>query len=250
MKARSVDKQFLTRDIVQQPRIYEIIDSQQIINLDYEGLMKRHNFSASSLNTAKYIVSTFKNGKVTGSLLKVGKYDYKSLVDEIKDKQASEVADILEQEAWNLVLPQLRRLCQVAMVMSRQYDVMITNPPYLGISKLEGEPKEYLINNYPDSKSDMFAMFMEANYVKKNGFRAIVNPDSWMFLVSFENLRKKIIKNEMVVNMIHIGMGEFDATVQTTSFVLRNAPVATNGVYFRLVDDKNKEEAFLAAINN
>lgn len=248
MKARSVDRQFLTRDIVQQPRVYEIVDSQPILQFDYEELLTTYKFTSKSISTAKYLVSTFKYAKVIGSLLIVNRYDYKDLIDEINQKRKEIVPDLIRQEAWQIVLPQLKRLAQLAMVMSRKYDVMITNPPYLGLSKLEPIAKDYLSSKYPDSKSDMFAMFMETGYAKVNGLKAIVNPDSWMFLVSFEPLRKKIIKNESVVNMIHLGMGAFDAVVQTTSFVLRNSPVAGNGVYFRLVDEKNKEEIFLKNI--
>ena len=248
MKARSVDRQYLIRDVVQQPRIYELLDSELVVQNDYEDLLKTYHFTEQSINIARYLVSTFKNGKVIGSLLKVNKYEYRVLIDEIKEKERTTVPNLMDQNAWFEVLPELRRLAQLAMVMSRKYDVMITNPPYLGISKLEAPCKDYANKNYPNSKSDMFAMFMEAPYVKKNGFRAIVNPDSWMFLVSFEGLRKKIIMEEHIVNMMHLGMGSFDAVVQTTSFVLRNTPIATNGVYFRLVDSKDKEADFLKNI--
>lgn len=248
MKARSVDRQYLIRDAVQQPRIYELLDSETVVKYDYEDLLRANHFTEQSINIAKYLVSTFKNGKVIGSLLKVNKYDYKIFVEELKEKERTIIPNLTYQTAWYIVLPELRKLAQLARVMSRKYDVMITNPPYLGISKLETPCKDYANKNYPNSKSDMFAMFMEAPYVKKNGFRAIVNPDSWMFLVSFENLRKKIIMEEHIVNMMHLGMGSFDAVVQTTSFVLRNTPIATNGVYFRLVDSKDKEADFLKNI--
>ncbi len=246
MKARAVDRQYLIRDTVQQPKIIEISDSLNVANCDYEKLLKENKFSDKSISIAKYLVSTFKNAKTIGSLVKVSSLDYAYLCDEIDVKNKEVIPNILEQYAWRTVLPELRNLAIQAMVMSNKYDVMITNPPYLGISKMEKEPKEYLTDNYPNSKSDMFAMFMEAPYVKKNGFISMVNPDSWMFLVSFEQLRKKIIKEQSIVNMIHLGMGAFDATVQTTSFVIRNAPIGGNGVYFRLVDEKDKEAAFLA----
>jgi hypothetical protein len=129
--------------------------------------------------------------------------------------------------------------------MSLKYDVMITNPPYLSISGFSKAIKDYFIEYYPNSKSDMFAMFMEAEFIKDNGFKALVNPDSWMFLTSYEQLRKKIILNEYIVNMIHLGMGEFDAVVQTTTFVIRKSQISTNGTYFRLVDSNNKNEDFI-----
>lgn len=246
MKARSIDNRFFNEDRFVNPRVYEIKDSQLLIALNYKDAMKSLHFSAKSIELAEYLVNTFEHGKVIGSLLKVVGKDYTSLIDDIERCKETENPGLFEQDFYNHGLKRLRYLARVARVLARKYDVVITNPPYLGISSLEEHGKNYLSKYYPDSKADMFAMFMEVEYIKKNGFRAMVNPDSWMFLVSFENLRKKIIKNEMVISMLHLGMGSFDAVVQTTTFVLRNAAVPSNGVYFRLVDEKDKEAAFLA----
>lgn len=250
MKARSVDKQYLTRDTVQQPKVYEIIDSQQLINHNYESLLKETRFTEKSIGLAKYLVSTYKNGKVIGSLLKVNRYDYKEFIDEIKEKQRNIVPDLTIMDDWNTCLPQLRQLAALAIVMSRKYDVMITNPPYLGSSSLETACKEYAYKEYPNSKTDMFAMFMETGFIKKNGFLAMINMHSWMFLSSYEKLRKHIIQTQCIYNMLHLGAHAFETiggeVVQTTSFVIRNCAIPSNGVYFRLVDEKDKEAAFLA----
>ena len=245
MKARSVDNRFFIRDKIAKPRVLEIIDSQNIIEDDYEKLMVDNQFSSKTIEIAKYLVNTFKNAKVIGSLLKVDKLDYKYFIEELKLKRQEGQLDFFSSHLYNNLIPKFIQLSRLAIAMSKKYDVMITNPPYLGSSSLEQPCKDYATKNYPKSKADMFAMFMEVPYGKKNGFRAIVNPDSWMFLVSFEGLRKKIIMEEHIDNMMHLGMGSFDAVVQTTSFVLRNTPIATNGVYFRLVDSKDKEADFL-----
>ena len=250
MKARSVDRQYLIREPVQQPRVYEIIDSQLILQYDYEELLTNYHFSDKSISIARYLVSTFKNGKVIGSLIKVNKYEYKLLIDEIKDKERNVVANLMDQNAWFTVLPELKRLAQIAMVLSGKFDVMITNPPYLGSSSLETPCKDYTSKEYPNSKTDMFAMFMETGFAKENGFNAMINMHSWMFLKSYEQLRRAIIDNSMIVNMIHLGAHAFEdiggEVVQTTSFVIRKSKIASNGVYFRLVDEKDKESAFLS----
>ena len=250
MKARSVDRQYLIRDVVQQPRIYELLDSELLVQNEYEDLLKTYNFTEQSINIAKYLVSTFKNGKVIGSLLKVKKYDYKVLVDDIKEKMRTVVPNLMDQNTWFTILPELKKLAQLAMVLSRKYDVMITNPPYLGSASLETACKDYANKEYPNSKTDMFAMFMEAGFAKDNGFNAMINMHSWMFLKSYEQLRRTIIDNSMIVNMIHLGAHAFEdiggEVVQTTSFVIRKSKIASNGVYFRLVDEKDKESAFLS----
>lgn len=247
MKARSIDNRFFNEDRFVNPKVYEIKDSQLLLNFehDYKDSMEALHFSKESIQLAEYLVDTFKHGKVIGSLLKVASKDYSKLVEDMKRCREVESPGIFHSDFYDKGIKRLRQLVKLAKILSHKYDVVITNPPYLGISSLEEYGKTYLSNQYPDSKSDMFAMFMEVGYIKKNGFRAMVNPDSWMFLVSFENLRKKIIQNEMVVSMLHLGMGSFDAVVQTTTFVLRNTPIPSNGVYFRLVDEKDKETAFL-----
>jgi hypothetical protein len=128
---------------------------------------------------------------------------------------------------------------------------MITNPPYIGISSLEKEPKSYLIKHYPDSKSDLFAMFMEGDLVKLNGFKSLISMHSWMFLTSYEKLRFKISCDNYICTMIHLGPRAFEEiageVVQTTAFVLRNSKLPEyNGIYYRLVNSKNKEYDFVS----
>lgn len=247
MKARSLNSRFFSQNYYVIPNVVEIWDSRSLLSYNYESTITELKLlTDEEIKNIKWLVETFRYGKTVGSLIKVEKKDFDSIRKSIEKIEHNAVMTIFNSDFLSNGLRCLRHLLKQAEVMSAKYDVMITNPPYLGISKMEANPKQYLIDKYPNSKSDMFAMFMEAPYCKKNGFIAMVNPDSWMFLVSFENLRKSIIMKQSIVNMIHLGLGAFDATVQTTSFVIRNAEVAGNGVYFRLVDEKDKELAFLS----
>lgn len=245
MKARSIDSRFFNEDRFVEPRVFEIKDSQPLIDSNYKESMKSLHFSDDSIKLTEYLVDTFHYAKVIGSVLKVSAKDYSGLLEDIKRCKETESPGIFAGEFYDKGIKRLRYLIKAARVMARKYDVMITNPPYLGVGNLEECGKNYVYKYYPDSKVDMFSVFMEVDYVKKNGFRTLVNPDSWMFLVSFENLRRKLINQESFVNMIHLGMGSFDAVVQTTTFVIRNASLNSNGAYIRLVDKKEKEIAFL-----
>lgn len=247
MKARSLNSRFFSQNYYVIPNVVEIWDSRSLLSYNYEStIVELKLLTDEEIKNIKWLVETFRYGKTVGSLIKVEKKDFDSIRKSIEKIEHNAVMTIFNSDFLSAGIRCLRHLLKQAEVMSAKYDVMITNPPYLGISKMEANPKQYLIDKYPNSKSDMFAMFMEAPYCKKYGFIAMVNPDSWMFLVSFENLRKSIIMKQSIVNMIHLGLGAFDATVQTTSFVIRNAEVAGNGVYFRLVDEKDKESAFLS----
>lgn len=198
-------------------------------------------FSDDELKAINTLVDTFRNGKTVGSLIKVKPLDYTSIESAIGKMEQNVVTTVFNYQFFSEGAALLKKLLAQAKVMTGKYDVMITNPPYLGISKMESVPKEYLISNYPNSKFDMFAMFLETSFTKPNGFRAIVCPDSWMFLATYEKMRQMILRNKTIITLVHLGLGAFDATVATASFVLREVPIPGNGVFYRLVDSKNKE---------
>ena len=247
MKARKLNNRFFNEKYYVEPNVIEIYDSRFFLDFDYKSQMVSLKlFSDEEIKATTELIETFRYAKTIGSLLIMPKINI-SLVENVIEKLTNKAVNTIFNNKFIANGPKfLSKLINQYKIMANKYDVMITNPPYLGISKMEANPKRYLSAKYPNSKSDMFAMFMETPFVKKNGFRAMVNPDSWMFLVSYEELRKQIIFNESIVNMIHLGLGAFDATVQTTSFVIRNSAIAGNGVYFRLVDEKDKEKAFLS----
>lgn len=245
MKARSINNRFFDEEYYEKPHVYEIKDSQLLFKLDYRKQI--HDLNLLTLEEREliyYIVDTFENGKTIGSLLIVKPIDFDMLNAAIEKMEKQAVPSIFNIDFLERGIKRLKTLALLAKVLSSKYDVMITNPPYLSTARIEGKSKEYLVNAYPDSKSDMFAMFMEAPYVKPNGYKAIVNPDSWMFLGSFERIRHRIIQTNSIINMIHLGLGAFDAVVQTTAFVLRNNADIVNASYYRLVDAKDKEKAF------
>lgn len=251
MKARTMNSRFFNDAYYVKPQVYEIGDSRVLFATNYKKCLEEARcFTNDEIKQIEWLTETFKNAKTIGSLLKVEKRDFQSISNIIESIRNKMINNLFVQDFYNDGVACLKYLLKQAEIMSAKYDVMITNPPYIGISSMEPDVKKYATDYYPDSKTDMFAMFMEVPFVKKNGFRAMINMHSWMFLSSYEKLRKKIIMNEMIVNMVHLGAHAFEMiggeVVQTTAFVLRNSPIATNGVYFRLVDEKNKEAAFLA----
>ena len=250
MKARSIDNRFFNEDRFVRPRVFEIIDSTTLTNSNYKECMKSFHFSDTSIKIAEYLEKEFGHAKVIGSLLQLEQKDYTVLMEDIKRCREVEIPNLLEYPFFYEGINCLKQLVRLAMTLTKKYDVMITNPPYIGLSTLEAFPKKYLGDRYPNSKTDMFAMFMETNFVKKNGFLAMINMHSWMFLSSYEKLRRHIIQTQCIYNMLHLGAHAFETiggeVVQTTSFVIRNCAIQSNGVYFRLVDEKDKEAAFLA----
>ena len=142
--------------------------------------------------------------------------------------------------------------------MAQKYDVVVTNPPYMGSSGMGARLAEFVKKQYPDSKSDLFAVFMERGreYAKANGYLAMITQHAWMFLSSFEKLRAKLMEID-TVNMAHLGARAFEEiggeVVQTTAFVMQNRHVhGFKGMYARLIEpttQDGKEEMFLDGQN-
>jgi hypothetical protein len=144
-------------------------------------------------------------------------------------------------------------------ILSQKYDAVITNPPYMGASGMGVKLSDYVKKNYPDSKSDLFAVFIEAcaRLTKPRGYQAMITQHAWMFLSSYEKLRQKLLQNHDIVNMAHLGARAFEEiggeVVQTTSFVMKNEKTPGFAATFaRLVDANSqqaKEEMFLRGEN-
>lgn len=193
--------------------------------------------------------------KNLGSVMKL------SLTPEAREFIQKRVAEppasrnLFNVQLWDRLTP----FIDVLLVLTRKYNAVAANPPYMGGKNMNGGLKKYIASNYPDSKSDLFAVFMEVclDLCEEDGLMGMINMHSWMFLSSFEKLRKNIIDNYTIDTMLHLGARTFDElsgeVVQNTAFMLKNRePEASKGVYYRLVDGENstaKKELFLSDIN-
>lgn len=253
MKARSVNSRFFNSRYYVRPMVYEILDSKILLGLDYKNhLQETGILTSDELRQITKLAEDFRYAKTIGSLLKLQPYNFELLSSAIEKMRAYEATNIFNYRLFDEGVKLLDELFVQAKVFTTKFDVLITNPPYIGISKMEDHVKKYAVMHYPDSKTDMYAMFMETDFVKANGFTSMINMHSWMFLSSFENFRKKIILND-IINMVHLGSRAFEEisgeVVQTTSFVFRNQHISGyKGTYYKLLDGKSqnsKEQMFL-----
>ena len=242
MKARSVDSRFFSRRNDFIANVYELIDSSNI-NIDETlDTMSRLGCSKKSINMTKYLLETFKDAKVIGSALIVDANDYNSLtleLDKIKDNSTS-LFDLYFVEE---IIPILKHLCKLANVLSNKYDVVLTNPPYSSVSKLEEHVKKYIYENYDTTnyKGNFCSVFIDHKLSKVNGFSSMITSSLWMIQDSFKLLREKLINEKSIVNLIDIGEGEVNAQVETVAFVYRNSSIIDYANYFSLKDIDNRK---------
>ena len=252
MKARQYDRRFFSRGI--QPYVYAIKDSNGIGGA-YQYEMGNFLLDKKHQETLNYILEAFRDAKEYGSTLQLEERDYIGLMEAWK-YTASQTAENMNLTLWySAVEKAVPELIQQAIVLSQKYDVVVTNPPYMGGSGMGAKLAGFVKKNYPDSKSDLFAVFIEAcgKMIRKDGFQAMITQHAWMFLSSFEKLRAKLLQKDSI-NMVHLGARAFDEiggeVVQTTSFVLRNSHIAKyKGIYCRLIEPTSewgKEKVFLS----
>ena len=257
MKARQYNRRILNGENT--CHVYAIQESNPInrAHLKFFGA----GLSDLEKNTAKMqlegLLDILTDAKEYGSILNVPEYNWDLLrrfVGSIDD----EVQISLESAGVEQTAEELAKLIDLGETMARKYWVTCTNPPYAGTSNLSARVNNFVKKNYPDSKADLFAVFIEhcRAMTADNGYQAMITQHSWMFLSSFEKLREKMMLTE-TVNMAHLGARAFEEiggeVVQTTAFVrCANHVDGYKGTYCRLIEptsQQGKEEMFLAGQN-
>ena len=210
MKARQYNRRILSAETV--CRVHSIQESNHINRnqLTYFGAGLNDVERNDALEQIRGLLDIFKDAKEYGSILHIADYDWELL------RRFIENVDVDGQMTFGMVgleqtREKLRTLINIGEVMARKYEVVVTNPPYMGISNGNAKLNVFVKKNYPDSKSDLFAIFIErcGEMVKRNGYQAMITQHAWMFLSKYRNLRKKI-QNICIVNMLHLGARAFE----------------------------------------
>ena len=255
MKARQYDRRLLTRGI--QPNIHSIIESNALGGA-YKLAMGDFLLSKEHQETLNYLLDAFIDAKEYGSILCLEKRDYVGLL-RAWNLTASQTTENLNLTLWFAAVEhEIPKLIEQAIILTQGYDMVVTNPPYMAVSNAGAKVNDYVKKNFPDSKADLFAVFIErcGQMAKKNGYQAMITQHAWMFLSSFEKLRTKLLTVD-IVNMAHLGARAFEEiggeVVQTTSFVIRKSHITDyKGEYCRLIEptsQQGKEDMFLAGEN-
>ena len=249
MKARKHDRRFFSH--VVQPHVFSICESN---NIDPACVDYFVNGNCELRNAIQSIIKDMKDATEYGSVLKVTEVDFSAL-----HQRTDEINEDISIYAYS-VQKELVPLINVAEALAQKYDVVCTNPPYMGSKQgMNDTLKKYLLKEYESSKSDLYGVFMDVAYrmCKSGRYVSMINQHGWMFLSSFSRLRASVVKNQAIFNMIHLGTHAFEEiggeVVQTTAFTICKAPVDYTGKYYRLTDygdAKQKEEKYLAAIQD
>lgn len=225
----------------------------------------KNRIEANNLNNLNKIIQEFEDAKEYGSILKLESIDKEILEKEFNilkesfNNNEQETLIFNENEMItniNEELELIENLIKQHTIITDKFDITVTNPPYMGNSRMNGILKEYIDKNYSDVKSDLFAVFFIkcGEITKRKGYLGFMSPFVWMFIKSYEELRKIFINGKTISSLVQLEYSGFeDATVPICTFVLQNSYTDKKGEYIRLSDfkgPKNQPIKTLEAVKN
>lgn len=235
MKVRSYNRRALTQTVSNNLSVIEESNSIECFTFDGITNDKEQNI------IGEYLINAYKDAQEIGTLQTIEEYDYNSFKKYLLGLENSSSQYDIFSSAWLMsVKPFMLQLTKQAIIMSKKYSVVCTNPPYM--NKLEGPLKKFVVDHYKPYSSDLFSVFMYRNFdfCKKNGYSAFMTPNVWMFIKSYEKLRGYIINSKSIDSLVQMAKGAFykEATVDVCTFVLKNGKSIQKSLYFRLTDFK------------
>lgn len=231
MKARKYDRRFFVSGI--QPHIYSLKESKKVDQSLVDYFSEGNNDIQSNLCA---ILEALEDAKTLGSIIDLSSVDF-----EIVKRR---MADILSKQEQNImsitVIEQLKPIIDAAEALTQKYEIVVTNPPYLSLGDMPEKLADTVKEKYPDSKWDMFAVFIERarELTKEGGYYALITQPSVITLGSFEKLRKKINIEQSMVSLIHMGRGIFGVDFGSTAFVIKNQRNEKNKANFYRLHEK------------
>lgn len=246
MKLRQFDRRALSRNV--SPKVYDIPSSTEVSKGSVGLLMD--DFTKEEAQAIDDLMAAFQNGREVGSLVDTSKLSLETL---------QHIAEKIHQGTYNQTFvrvgEKIHQLIQIALILSEQHDIIVTNPPYLGTARLNTSYSKFLKQNYPDAKADLFAAFLEkmTGNLKHGGYSALVTMQSWMFLSSFEKLRKGLLAKYTLSNLMHMENGVMGIAFGTAVSIFRNIPLTSfNGTYHQIKyhDVQNGDPVFLPIAGN
>ena len=233
MKGCHYDSRFLRRHL--NPHVYAIQESGELTTDALGRLGKQES-------TARVLLDGFKNAKEYGSILqpKVTLAELDALQEQLREVDgASDMGSLTDQLVAGQIVNVLYPLIEQARMLVQKYDVVVTNPPYMGASNMNPRLNDFIKNHYPDYKSDFFSAFIVrgSEMTKPEGYCGYFTPYVWMFIQSYEKLREYLYSNATIETLIQFEYSAFEeATVPVCTFAFKNSHVSKKGCYLRLVD--------------
>lgn len=203
----------------------------------------------------EYLIDVFHDAKEYGSILEVKEIDFEALEKRIEEIRNNVPEDLFELQYREVILEKIPPLIEQAKIMSQKYDVVCTNPPYMGQGNMTSKLVNYIKDHYVNSQGDFYTVFVERcmNLCLKNKYISMITQHSWMFVSSFQRFREYVFNNSIIRSLVHLGPRAFEEisgeVVQTASYILSKiSNINFKGTYIKLDDISSpigKERTYL-----
>ena len=250
MKARQYNRRILTSGI--KPNLFVIDDNRALTPEIIEYIADGDSKIAADLRS---ISNDLTNAREYGSIINVQPVDFSGLIERIGVIAQSDELNLIAMENKRIVCEKILPLVKQAQTLSQKYDVVCTNPPYMGGSGMNSVLSEYVKRCYSEAKSDLFAAIIIKclEFTKQNGYSSLVTMQSWMFLSSFEEMRTKLLTLNTLTTLMHMENMVMGIAFGTAVSVFRKGAVkGYKGTYnqIKLADIENaKPKSFPVAGN-
>ncbi|MGV8148995.1 MAG: BREX-1 system adenine-specific DNA-methyltransferase PglX [Alkaliphilus sp.] len=241
MKGRSKSRRFFKEDIkLNLSAFKDTIKLDNHVKTFVKNEINTKN-SGEFLKSIEYLYSKFENSLEYGSLLEVENIDF-DIIDDVLDRifKLNNI-DIIDCDSLNFLKTTLPDLVKLARILGGKYNVVVTNPPYIGLRKLNATLKNYVENEYKDFKYDLFSVFIKRNYefCKEDGYLGFMTPNVWQFISSYEKLREFILTNTTIASLIQLEEDGFkDASVSISTYVLKKSVIDKSAIFIKMDDCK------------
>ncbi|MCT0161920.1 BREX-1 system adenine-specific DNA-methyltransferase PglX [Lactiplantibacillus pentosus] len=228
MKARQYNRRILSAE--HSLNVLCIPDTQDLNLENFDSLFERLTEGSSAM--LKKLIVDFQHGDEFGSLITEERIDFSALTSELDQLNQNQLSFVLIP-----LIEKANAIIEVAKVLSQSYHVVIANPPYMGSSRMSSVLAKFAKNEYPNSKSDLFSMFIERwnNAILPGGYNCMVTMQSWMFLSSFEKMRKNILAKYTISNLMHMENNVMGIAFGTAVTIFRNAAMPDfKGTYHQI----------------
>ncbi|MDD4503801.1 MAG: BREX-1 system adenine-specific DNA-methyltransferase PglX, partial [Clostridiaceae bacterium] len=253
MKAREYSRRILSEGIkpnlcaIQESPKSDSVSTKELSDFFVQGLTEIEKVKVKE--DFKYLIEVFYNAKEYGSILNVDEVDFDTIERRIEEIKSGGAIDLFTMQYRNLILEKILPLVKQAKIMVKKYDVVVTNPPYMGANGMSNTLSEFVKINYTNAKLDLFSCCIEKCllWAKHSGYVAMITMESWMFLSKFVKFRKMILEIGCISNLIHMpydGKGKTSMGISfgTCTFIIDKHPINFKGSYMCIRYYENDEE--------
>lgn len=255
MKARSYSRRLFRKVDENNPIKVNVCSIQESNGITKEDIEYFANGDEGLKKDIAYLVEVFTDAKEYGSILEVNEVNFNQIENRLKEIE-EDITNLLNRDSRDIILYKVSNIINQGYIISKKYNISITNPPYMGIGNMNENVNKFISKNYPNSKGDLFAVFIEKmnSIVQQYGKIAMITQHTWMNSKLYQNFREDILNNRNINSLVYLGTNSFEEisgeVVNSCIFVIGKQHINSYiPTFIDLTESCDKENDYLKKIN-